>query len=403
MEKSSYKDISSLKVSSISYYFAFLCYVLWNALTQTAFVDVLPEGTYSSIKTILQGLTVVFILVKIVSQKYDFKRFIVLSLFGLVALLSFSITGFSIVTWAFFFIMAGDEISIKRLCSIALVVYIVITIIAVTMSLSGSIPNKVFVRGGVVRDSYGFNHPNTFGQALLEISLAISVLRYKKFGAPEFLLISFFAILTWVLVDSRTSSLMIFLTAVLFFVFSRPQKYQRSKYTAYVFLTVVVLILIGLSYYFMLFYSPSNPLHALLNRVLSGRLYFSHGWFTWYPPSLFGTHFGSNVSGVYSTSGYASSSIMVDNAYSYLTIQFGYLLTLFFIVCIVFVLLQPITSHLKSKHNFGKTTVFSLMPENLALVVCLIVGVSEAYVLNFSFNYYLLLIFQLVFSLRMRK
>lgn len=235
MEKSSYKDISSLKVSSISYYFAFLCYVLWNALTQTAFVDVLPEGTYSSIKTILQGLTVVFILVKIVSQKYDFKRFIVLSLFGLVALLSFSITGFSIVTWAFFFIMAGDEISIKRLCSIALVVYIVITIIAVTMSLSGSIPNKVFVRGGVVRDSYGFNHPNTFGQALLEISLAISVLRYKKFGAPEFLLISFFAILTWVLVDSRTSSLMIFLTAVLFFVFSRPQKYQRSKYTAYVF------------------------------------------------------------------------------------------------------------------------------------------------------------------------
>lgn len=94
---------------------------------------------------------------------------------------------------------------------------------------------------------------------------------------------------------------------------------------------------------------------------------------------------------------------MVDNAYSYLTIQFGYLLTLFFIVCIVFVLLQPITSHLKSKHNFGKTTVFSLMPENLALVVCLIVGVSEAYVLNFSFNYYLLLIFQLVFSLRMRK
>lgn len=402
MDKSSYKDISSLKVSSISYYSAFLCYVLWNALTQTAFVDVMPEGAYSSIKTILQGLTVIFILVKIISQKYDFKRFFVLSLFGLVAILSFSITGFSIITWAFFFIMAGDDISIKRLCAIVMVVYIAITIVAVALSLSGSIPNKVFVRGGVVRDSYGFNHPNTFGQALLEISLAISVLRYKKFGAPEFLLITLFSFLTWVLVDSRTSSMMIMMTGVLFFVFSRPKKYHRSQYSFYVFLTLLVLLLIGISYYFMLFYSASNPLHSLVNRVLSGRPYLSHGWFTWYPPSLFGTHFGSDVTGVYSTSEYASASIMVDNAYSYLTIQFGYFLTIFFVISLVIVLLTPIISY-NYRRKLDASTCFFLEPEQLALVVCLVVGVSEAYVLNFSFNYFLLLIFQVVFSLKLKK
>lgn len=397
-----YHNSSNLKVSSLSYYLAFLCYTLWNALTETSFVDVLPESTYSYLKIIFQSLTVIFILVKILSQKYDFKRFLTLSLFGLIAIISFSITGFSIITWSFFFVMAGDDISIRRLCSIALVVFMIITIIVVILSSTGFIPNKVFVRGGVVRDSYGFNHPNTFGQALLEISLAISVLRYKKFGAPEFLLIIFFAFITWFLVDSRTSSMMIIMTALLFFVFSRPRKYYRSQYLVYILLAVLVLLLIALSYYFMLFYSPSNPLHVLLNRVLSGRPFLSHGWFTWYPPSLFGTHFASNIAGVYTTSGYTSSSIMVDNAYSYLTIQFGYFLTLFFIISIVVVLLQPIISY-KSKRKLDESISFSLRPEQLALVVCLIVGVSEAYILNFSFNYYLLLIFQLVFSLKLSK
>jgi len=372
-------SIGSLKLDEFLYYAAFACCALAGDLQLTSLV----RSGYVWVQSfvfLLQISACLLLAFKLFAfQRYTTKQLVFVAVLSLVALLSYYFSRDSLVMLSILFVIAGKGVSLKNLAKIEFVVTICILIIAFVGDATGILESIVMdgrdgVRG--IRRSMGFDHPNSLGIALVKICVAAFAIGGSEGLSVGLILSAFSAVMTIVASDSRTALIGLGLLVLLFVV----RKAVLNRHLgASIFLGTIIGLAgfsILMSLYFTVYYSASNPTHAYLNELLTGRLKLASWYYGLYPPSLFGQDV-SVFPLIYMYGGAKTSHFVVDNAISHLLIQYGY------VPCGLMLL----GALLLFRKAWKERCICTLV---IAFAFAAIHGFSEYYFIRFDFNYFML-------------
>lgn len=333
--------------------------------------------------TIVWILTRIFIFVKIVSELYK-GGFKVLLLLLFVLLSDYWVQG-SVITVAIWFICGAKNIHIKKLIRPVFWAHFLGMSFIIILAKTGNIENLIYVRGnGVVRQSMGFYHPNTFAGHMIFLVSLYMMLHEKRMKLFNSLFILAAAIWTYKITDSRTGFILLLTLFVFSFLISIYQyniKYIRRimefgmdklKYIAGSMLIIV--------FYCTLYFDGSSDTvgNTFLSRISQAAIYFKY-----YSINLLGHSIELN----YTLDN--SELYTLDNAYIFLLLQSGVLIFALFVVG------EIILARKKARQKDYTLLVI--------LAVYAIYGFSETMFIRFAFNFTLLFLAEIVWPKQIRK
>lgn len=309
----------NIKFDEFLYYLAFAAYYAKCALERTTFIEFLfiPVGVYT---TVAQIAVLLLLLFKFAMQRASFKRWVFSAFIVLVCFLSWRQSGVGWLFWAALFIVSSNGVRLQPLAKIVFALSLGTVAITMLFAGCGVIENEAYVRQGEIRYAMGFAHPNTFGLYLLNVCVSFSILRFGKSPLPDIVLIFISVVLNLAIANSRTTVLLSLVQVILLLVFYLAKEETRRKPLRYVIVALAFLV-VAASAYFMVCYSPSNPIHLALNEMLSGRLRLAHGYYEMQPLTLFGANY-EGFSPIYWENG-KPYEFIVDNGWCHLILRYG--------------------------------------------------------------------------------
>ena len=314
------------------------------------------------------------------------SKFLLLGSFIIIAC-SYAATKSTHLIWAFLFIIAGRNISLKDAAKVVLSAGIITLIIGILLCVLGLSDNIVTVRGTDVRFSLGFNHSNRFGQVVATIVISWLVVRYKSLSILDCLLCALGSILVLVISGSRTTFIGVLVGIAIFFISKICFMREVKPKSVASFTVAVLLILVFSSVALMLLYDYRNPIISWINQLLSGRLGYPRALFDELGLSLFGTDITIS-SKLVTTQFLVDGEVPIDNVYLRLLIVYG-------IIPFVFVTLVYIASFVFIDKYNSRTEIYLYIAGSLT---CFMMGFCEAYVLDITFNVFLIMIGKVLFQ-----
>lgn len=313
------RSLLDLKFEEVLYYLAFAIYYVQCALGRTTFTAFLfmPVGVFAQLSQIVIAL---LLLSKFVMQRASFKCWVFSAVIVLIGFVSWRQSGVSWIFWGALFIVCANGARLRPLAKIVFALSFATVFVTMLFAGCGAIENLVFARNGEVRYAMGFTHPNTVGLYMLNVCVAFSVLRFGKSPLPDLVLIAVSILINLATANSRTTVLLSFVQMLLLLIFYFARKESLRKSLRYGFVAVAILIVVG-SAYFMVAYSPSNPIHLALNDALSGRLRLAHAYYGMQPLTLFGADY-EGFPPIYWESG-KPYTFVVDNGWCHLLLRYG--------------------------------------------------------------------------------
>lgn len=368
-------SLLSLSVGHFFYYLGFIALCLWQGFSTTEFEKILVVNI-DDFESLMQVIAVTCLALKFFSEPIDFKSGIIAALITALLVRSYFQCGINTLLVTFAFVALGKGVSFKTLAKIAGYIYCALLIITVVFAIAGQIAVVELLReDGRVRYSLGFSHPNRFSTTVFQVLAAWLAVRYPKFRLPELGACIASVIVILAVADSRTTALAIL--AMAFLIVSARQFEGRGKSKQFIILSgLLVLLVIISSLYFMVSYSRNNSIHYFLNDVLSGRLFLAHGYYSTFPPTLFGRSFNSNIIYTFSSGG-SHLGFTVDNTYARIPLLYGLVPMAVFLSGLVFLF--------RNEYRSGR-----IRAEFIFLVIFLLVGFSESFMLNISMNFALI-------------
>lgn len=372
--------IGKMPAEQFLYYAAFLLFLVANGIGWTT-AGVSGEPLVSAVKLGLQLLVLALLALKLLFQLQKptgassaVTALVLLALCLASARVSDDLT----LTWLLVFVIAGRDVRLRTLAKVALLSYSFVLAFTLLGCAAGLLENVCLTRGGEhgLRQSFGFNHPNRLGTIFFEMGLAFFFVRFPDYHVADFAFLAACAAAALAIPNSRTA--LIGLLAVLACMAVLNACKRRAALDTRPWMRAVVVavaLCVMTSFYFMVFYSSSNPVHVALNSALSGRLYYAHYYFVNYAPALLGQSFdGVVTSHVAGQVTYLTNTLVLDNAYSHLFEVHGYLLTAVFVGAWL-ALLTRLAKDGRADALF------------LGLAILAFYGFSEATVIGFAENY----------------
>lgn len=265
-----------------------------------AFASLIMRTTFDTIGPLPKNLVVqaccaigaILFMAKVMLDARVSWRYLVAALLVVVSIVSFQVAGVWRVSLVFLMIAAGKDISLRALAGIVLVLQVVLLAITLPFAFDNRIYSFTVWR--MVDDvwqprlSYGFTHPNTLGEVFLTIALAWAALRFPRFHAAD--MIVYLAALAGaaILVQSRTASACIVLTAVLAAVAPFIMASSTRQRNAALAASIIVCLLAGFSLFMMVNFDPHIAWMNNIDQALSTRFSLAHRFFEVFPPHAFG-------------------------------------------------------------------------------------------------------------------
>lgn len=371
----------SRKSGALLFYTAFFIFGIGAGISSTSLVSEYSELA-SAAKFASQISALALLLLKTLLQNYRVSRLCLgFAVIALAFVVARTAEDYSFV-WLAAFVLSSEGVRFKSVAKVALAFNAIIVLSAVFLSFAGVIPNLEFVRDGVVRSAMGFLQPNNFGSRMLQICLALYVIRFQRYSTWDYIFIIACAAVTWQLCNSRTSVYMMFALAMVAMpLTSHCSRVERPRR----WIAACMAVFAGafaFSIYFMVSYNSANGLHAFLNDILSDRLYLMHYYYETYPPSILGQYLAEAYT---DRIAYSMTGLILDNAYARLVEVHGFALTAVFAMLCFSVYFRA----------YREGVLGSL---TMVFTVFAVVGVAEAAMLNVVSNYSLLALGTLLFG-----
>ncbi len=261
------------------------------------------------------------------------------------------------------------HLNFKRVVKVDVIFKIALFIFIYFAFSTGHVNKVHFIREGVIRIAYGFNHPNTFGYFLLITFFEIVYLISEKINFKKILIIFLLSGVVFYFTDkagSRTSMqcLTIFLVLlVIKYVFDKLDKYRKKKLEKNNIVLYLLFIIFTLaSFGCTIMYKNNNDLMMQINELLSDRLYLQSMFVSLYDINLLG-----NKIEYFST---------LDNSYMRVVLNYG----IFGWVLFNYIFNLNFKYSNKDKNYSYLTIIF---------FVLLIYGVMEFYIIRPALNIFL--------------
>lgn len=383
------------KIGATIFYIAFALYVFFIAITVSGYWGLIVEAFAPiDVFRILRWTIWCLLGLKLLSQRYTITQILI------VAFLLFLL----VITWRnagealdmLLFVVAGQNIKIRRLAQIALPITLVIflaTIFGYYTSLLEDVQmSSDFKTAPTGRSSLGYRHPNHFGESLFAIVLAWLVINYRKLsktksfdvfiGITTVLLVLISATVVFVVSESETYTLGIIIAGIIYALSLKlPPRFLAFS----AFVTTVAIA--GFSFYAMFTFNPQVPWWNKLDSILSHRLTLPRYYFLTFPNTLFGQDFASSHISWFPD---AEGGLVVDNVYCNTWLQYGIVAGIIVILLLLLIFIKSFRENRWNEATFG-------------ILVFVIIGFSETSALRFDINYFLIAMSALIFGTSLRN
>lgn len=314
-------------------------------------------GAFTSIGLILALYKILFL------NRYRIKQYILLTIVGILFLMSAYRTKNYQFVITFIFILSATRMSIDKLIAIDLKVRIPLVFIVCALGYSGVILNRLDydIRGfGLERQALGFTHPNNLGAMMMVITIYLFYKKHKNFRVQDYLLLLVADYICWGVAVSRTSSIIITgiilvecLDSAVSFLLNGMllQKIKRVAIDIAGLFTLIVplgSIYLGINY-------STTPFYIALDSLFNSRFYLMHTALKNNGITLLGQYikvisWTSNV--------VAEETNAVDNLYGYILINFG---TIFFAIVILTLVISYIYASKKGERKICLCILFFII------------------------------------------
>lgn len=271
-------------------------------------------------------------------------------------------------------IFAVRDIECDFIVSVYFKTFIVLGILIPLMAVTGLISNTVMDTVGITgkRYAYGFTHPNVLGAVLLVIVICWCYLHWKSIKLYHIVIINLLSYGMMQITDSSSSFICIAFISVIALLERWFDK--KSKLNVWYFGIIVLLIFCpAISYYFMVKYTPSNPLMLAIDLFTTGRLRTMNAFFVKYGVKILGNPI------IFDMERRSLLLFALDNSYGYILIRFGIIVSLFYFMGLFKVIKRAI--------QIRDTRII------ICVLTFLVYGLFENYFFKIQFNFTLLFIF----------
>lgn len=228
------------------------------------------------------------------SAKFKAKEIILVVALLLLAFASYVITNSLTLSFLLMLPFASKGIEIKKIIKADLVSKIITTLAIIACYYMSLTENKIIYRDGILRESFGFAHPNTLGYMAMMISVdALYMTRIKTSSVLCRFLVTLVPLYLCSLADSRTAMLAIIVLLVFSVIEAIGKKLkkesknkQRKAISRLIYLAPILLILF--SFVSTKAYANHEDWAICLDKALSSRISLQDYYEKHYEVSLLG-------------------------------------------------------------------------------------------------------------------
>lgn len=341
--------------------------------------SVLMLTSYSQLVPFIRICVMVYALFySVVFIKFTLKEYIFFVILAIILMVNYLLSGRTDLILLALLLISFKEIDMNRIVKLMFIMTVAAFLGVISLYLIGVIENRIYTyNDGTIRYTYGFLTPNTMGIIALTISSEIIYLSRKNTTLK--VMISFFILyLVFKISGSRTPIVSFFVFIILYLIVNYFIKNIKGKYAFLSVFSLLLPIVVMVSYFCSKYYSYTNSVLFLLNKLFTGRIELGQIGIKNYGVSFLGqrVEFFSNsmqdISKIYS-----QSYFVIDNSYLVLLINFGILST----IIIIFLYVRAYCNSLRH----GNLILSMLM------ILTIIIGMSEQTFLLLPSNFTLLM------------
>lgn len=373
-----FKVILNIEIPEFLFYVAFAFYSFAIGIVYINY-NIRYTSLIKNLVYFFQIIAFFCLMLKIIIQKKRLATLPILILLCLIGLLSWFKSGENYFFWLVIFIACGYAVKLRKIAIISL--YTTLTIIVfsfISLNLGTAYDASFIGQNGQLRQSLGFIHPNTFARYILMLCIPFSILYYKSKTLVVYFMLVFSGLICYRISGSRTSLILVAVQLFLVFLYSTITNHKiRKKILA--ILTFACISCIIMSYYFMLSFDDSNPVHHVLNQFFSERLSLAHLYYKHDAVTLFGHEYVSDLSAN------MPASYLVDNSYCHLVLREGIIPTTFLLIMIIYLLIK-----------INKNLLWNAF--SLGFFIILLFSFTETVGIMVETNYFLLILASFLFQ-----
>ncbi|PFN80596.1 hypothetical protein COJ85_29715 [Bacillus sp. AFS076308] len=369
------------------------CLFIWSFLYTVAYETTLGTSYNETIFSLYKAIwyvIVAILLLKIITRKYVRRSSVAKScVILLLGFVSSHFSGSSFLSPFFVFLAAADRMEVRKAVKSIFYAQILAILVTISLALSGVIVNTTTIRdSGLVRQSFGFGHPNTFAQKVLQVSIIFLYLKYDQIKFKHLIIVGIIGTIIYRLTNSQTAFYMTLLDIVLFVLYMHSQKRGQflSKVSEWMIraLKYICIIVAGFSVYASIVYQDNYLIGGIdTESSLYSRFSQMYLYLKTYSITLFGQplYYHNSISSSIANS---SGLYTLDNSYIYLLLGFGVVVFLLFII----IYARRIYKAIKDKEY-----VIAIIMTSYVLA-----GFTETSLIRFSYNFTMLFLFNIIWK-----
>lgn len=336
----------------------------------------------------LISLLLFFVTFLINSKMYSKKSLLIIVLLLILSLIVSYYSGNITMPILLLIVISFKDKDKEKFIANDIKIKIILIIAVLFFYFIGLTDNLAFYRNGIIRNSYGFPHPNLLMITLVMLFVEFLYLHRSHFKYKYLFLCIPIVLINTLNIDSRTCIYFMLIIVILYIV-------NKNKIINKLFLSppsrlfirnlfLISFIITSVSYYL---YITNSQIGFYLNDLLSGRLYSIKLLLSNYKINLF----GNDLLLISTEEAYNKGikAIILDNCYFHLLLHYG--IVTFFTFYIAFKKL--INTFFQNKETLLIIIFASFM----------ILGLSETYLFKIEINIFLIYLSDLIYDKKVKK
>ena len=193
-----------------------------------------------------------------------------------------------------FYIFGAKDIDLKKILRWYLVIISLSVAITTIIAILHIIPTLSVGRSNsaVLRLSMGAIYPSDLAARIFYLMLGYIVIKKFSLSLPEYISLISITITTYVVTDTKLDlilMIMLVLSAIFYKYISKILDYTNN-----IVLNLTIILFIFINLFLAYIYNPNNFIFKILDKALTGRLYFGHVGFKDYNVTLYGQYVYQN-------------------------------------------------------------------------------------------------------------
>lgn len=266
---------------------------------------------------------------------YSFKNFIFTLLFLIILILTWRISGENFVLFLFVPVIFSKGINPQNVNRVFFVICMLSITIIMILSLKGVIPNLTYVRGNIVRNSFGIIYPTDFAAYIFYLVCSYIYMRREHYSFIEVMVIILIAYIVYLKTNARLDYICTILAAIFCYLVRFNWVKKMMERVKLFFPIVPAVIILILTY----FYNSGSSFFVKIDELLSERLSIVAPMFKEYGIKPFGNKIYQNGLGGASGQNFnfmVDKYTFIDSAYLRLILMYGFIITLLILIYLTY-------------------------------------------------------------------